>query len=400
MYSQSDIEDAVAGGALSAGQAESFRGYVATRNGVPTADEEYVRILLGFNDIFVSFAAIFLLVAVGWLGNELPPKIMGSVSPFAAILVTVAAWGLAEIFTRRRHMALPSILLVICFVWGVFASILLLLAAAMGPESFQGQTAGVLVAVCAALAAAAAWMHWKRFEVPITIATGLGMAIIAVFALIVTASSGDPRGMETIMKIVLLLAGLGAFVYAMMWDGKDLRRETARSDVAFWLHWLAAGLIVNALLMLFDLNMGVSSAGGAIAVVVIYLVFCLIALIINRRVVLIAALSPLVLALNTLLRGEGYGGMGGSGYQPAAYGGGYPDPSYGGGYPPPGAGGGAYGSSIMANSMITMLIIGVLLVLLAIYWSQLRRMVVGMLPEGLRARVPAAGTPVATEYET
>src|SRR6185503_8335632 len=114
---------------------------------------------------------------------------------------------------------------------------------------------------------------------------------------------------EMILKIVLLLAGLATFVYAMMWDGRDLTRVTSRSDVAFWLHWLAAGLIVNALVMLFDMNMGVASAGGATAVVVIYLVFCLIALVIDRRVVLIAALSPLILAINTLIRGGGSGGM-------------------------------------------------------------------------------------------
>lgn len=395
MYSQSDIDDAVAGGALSADQAASFRGYVATRNGVPTADEEYFRLVTGFNDIFVTVASLFLLIAIGWLGNEIPPKIMGSVSPFAAILVTAAAWGLAEIFTRQRHMALPSIFLLICFVWGFFASILLLLVAVMGPENFDGTTGGILAAVCAALAAAAAYMHWKRFQVPITVATGVGMVIIAIVALIATLSSGDPRGFEMIMKIILLLAGLGTFVYAMMWDGKDLRRETSRSDVAFWLHWLAAGLIVNALLMLFDMNMGVATAGGAIAVVVIYLVFCLIALAIDRRVVLIAALSPLILAINTLIRGEGSGRL-------DSYGGGYGDPSYGGGYPPPGGGyGSSYGSSLLTHSMITMLVIGVLLILLAIYWTQLRRMVVGALPEGLRARVPAAGVPpvVADDYK-
>jgi hypothetical protein len=92
---------------------------------------------------------------------------------------------------------------------------------------------------------------------------------------------------------------------------------------------------------------------------------------------------------------------------------GNPEPSYGGFGPEPGPygemggayGGGPYGGSpygggygSSANSgdnlMITLLIIGVILLLLGAFWGPLRRMIVGVLPEGLRNRVPAAATPV------
>jgi hypothetical protein len=39
----------------------------------------------------------------------------------AGILVAAAAWGLAEFFTRKRRMALPSIVLLLAFVGGVAA---------------------------------------------------------------------------------------------------------------------------------------------------------------------------------------------------------------------------------------------------------------------------------------
>ena len=75
----------------------------------PAVDEEHFRLLTGFNDIFVSIAAVILLVAVGWIGNTLPPHIEASgPSPFAGLFVAGTAWGLAEFFTRKRRMALAQ----------------------------------------------------------------------------------------------------------------------------------------------------------------------------------------------------------------------------------------------------------------------------------------------------
>ena len=44
----------------------------------------------------------------------------GSRSGASALAVAVTSWGLAEYFTRQRRMALPSIVLLLAFVGGVF----------------------------------------------------------------------------------------------------------------------------------------------------------------------------------------------------------------------------------------------------------------------------------------
>ena len=75
MYSETDLEAAIAGGVLTADQAAAFRNFVATGRQLPPADEEHFRLLTGFNDIFVAIAAAILLVAVSWIGNDLPPHI-------------------------------------------------------------------------------------------------------------------------------------------------------------------------------------------------------------------------------------------------------------------------------------------------------------------------------------
>ena len=48
--------------------------------------------------------------------------------------------------------------------------------------------------------------------------------------------------LQTALSFVLVL-GIGVFLFAMRWDSSDPARVTRRSDVAFWLHLLAAPMI-------------------------------------------------------------------------------------------------------------------------------------------------------------
>src|ERR1044072_6125359 len=75
MYSETDLEAAVSGGVLTADQAAAFRDFIATGRQLPAADDEHFRLLTGFKQIFVGIAATILLVAVGWIGQYLGPKI-------------------------------------------------------------------------------------------------------------------------------------------------------------------------------------------------------------------------------------------------------------------------------------------------------------------------------------
>lgn len=405
MYSQTDINDAVAGGALTQDQANSLRRFVAVRNGAPTGDEEYVRILLGFNDVFVTIACGFVLVAVAWLGTLIPLSIrgmgMGPIpiqSPFSALFVAAASWGLAELFTKKRHTALPSLLLTVAFAWGVSFFLLLLLASAGG---MGGEGAVVIASLSFAAGAGAAYLHWKRFRVPIAIATIAGFVLLAIIMLMALGM----RGSAEPMMILLLLAGIGIFLGAMWWDSQDPQRHSEKSDVAFWLHWLGGGLMVTSLAQLFGVSNGVDSIGGAIAILVAYAVLALIALIVNRKVYLVAGLSPLLPALQSLMSGgpryPTYDNYGSSPYGSSPYmdpsSSPYASPGYGGSYPVR-----HYGSAYdsVQSTMLTYLILGAVLLVLAIYWAPVRRGLVGMLPQGLRAKVPATGAEPTEQANT
>ncbi|HYN46292.1 MAG TPA: hypothetical protein VES64_06340 [Allosphingosinicella sp.] len=359
MYSESDLEAAVAGGALSPAQAAAFRNYVAAARHMPVVDEEHFRLLTGFNDIFVGIAATILLVAVGWIGYYVPPNVDGDgPSPFIGLFVAVAAWGLAEFFTRRRRMALPSIILLLAFVGGVFATSVFAMVTAIGENDLDdGRSVALVVSASAAIAAAAAWLHWRRFRVPITVAVGAAAAVALVLGLIASSLVGDGENMsearmlevKSILEATALLLGIGTFLFAMWWDGQDPKRETRRSDVAFWLHLLAAPLIVHPIFSLLGLTEGSASGLDGVAVILLYVVLGLVALAIDRRALLVSALAYVLYALNSLF--ETYG-------------------------------------AVELSVALTALVIGSALLLLSAFWTSARRAVVKPLPVSLQARLP------------
>ena len=356
MYSQNDLDDAVAAGALSAESAAALRTFIENQRSAPAVDEEQFRLITGFNDIFVSIAAVILLVAVGWIGQWIGQSANLAVdhdgpSFLAPAAVAATAWSLALFFTAKRRMALPSILLLLAFVGAIFASVGFLGVYVVGdpPQNHEPLYAGVIGAIAGAVAAGAAWLHWKRFRVPITVAAGAA-AVSAIVVGLLVAVLGDPNQYRNTILGMVLVLGIGVFLFAMRWDSSDPARLTRRSDVAFWLHLLAAPMIAHPVFTLMGLTDGGNvSIGEGLVVVLLYVLFGLTALAIDRRALLVSALAYVLFALNELFKQFG---------------------------------------AIELNVALTALVIGSALLLLSAFWHQAREAVVKPLPEGLRAKLP------------
>ena len=356
MYSQNEIDEAVAAGAISADSANALRAHIETQRSLPTQDEEQFRLITGFNDIFVSIAAAILLFAVGfigqWIGQRTGSAIEGDgPSYLGPLLVAGTSWMLALFFTAKRRMALPSILLLLAFIGGVFTTAGFALVLGVGPDALDNnpQLGGLLGAVAAAVAAGAAWLHWRRFHVPITVAAGAAsVAGIAVALLVAALGESAEQAKNLILGFVLLL-GVGTFLFAMWWDSSDRARLTRRSDVAFWLHLLAAPMIVHPVFTLLGLNDGTATIGEGLVVILLYVVIGITALAIDRRALLVSALAYVLYALNQLF--EQFG-------------------------------------AVELNVALTALVIGSALLMLSAFWHQARGMVVRPLPTGLRDRLP------------
>ena len=355
MYSQNELDDAVAAGAISAESAAALRNFVQNQRALPAVDEEQFRLITGFNDIFVSIATVILLVAVGWIGQWVGTRLGTAVdidgpSFVAPAAVAATSWALALFFTAKRRMALPSILLLLAFVGAVFATVGLAGALVVGdpPADQEALYAGTIAAISGAVAAGAAWLHWKRFRVPITVAAGAA-AVAAIVVGLMIAVLGDPEAYRDPILGVVLALGIAIFLFAMRWDGSDPARLTRRSDVAFWLHLLAAPMIVHPIFTLLGLNDGNATIGEGLVVVLLYILMGLTALAIDRRALLVSALAYVLFALEEMFKQFG---------------------------------------AIELNIALTALVIGSALLLLSAFWHQAREAVVRPLPEGLRSKLP------------
>jgi len=356
MYSESDLEQAVAAGAIAPDAAASLRNFIAGSRATVMVDEEHFRLLTGFNDIFVAVAAAILLSALAMIGHWMGPNIeLDGPSPTSGLLVAAAAWGLAEFFTRKRRMALPSILLLLAFVGGVFATALFTIVNSIGTEQFDNNEtmAGTVIAVSAAIAVASAWLHWRRFRVPITVAAGTAALCAGIGGLLASVVQDSDRVEDILMGVGLVL-GIGVFLFAMWWDSSDPRRETRRSDVAFWLHLLAAPLIVHPIFTLLGLNDGDATVMEGVVVLLLYVFLGIAALAIDRRALLVSALAYVLWALSDLF--ERFG-------------------------------------AVELNVALTALVIGSGLLVLSAFWHNARRAVVRPLPPALQARLPVIDRP-------
>lgn len=365
MYSQHDLDEAVASGALSAEAAHSLRTFVERQRALPAVDEEHFRLITGFNDIFVAIAAAILLFAVGWIGQSIGNAIGWQVegngpSPLSPALIAATAWGLALFFTAKRRMALPSIQLLLAFVGGVFVATAFTIITIIGDvDNLSGQQEaiyiGTVASVSGLVAAGAAWLHWRRFKVPITIAAGTAAAAAIVVGIVI-AILGDVEPYKNLLLTIMLLIGIGVFLFAMRWDASDPGRTTRRSDVAFWLHLLAAPLIVHAVFSLLGLNSGQATIAQGIIVILLYAALGVTALAIDRRALLVSALAYVLWALNSMF--EQFG-------------------------------------AVELNVALTALVIGSALLMLSAYWHQARRLVVEKLPEALRTKLPVLDRPAS-----
>jgi MFS family permease len=289
MYSQQELDDAVAAGVITEEAASALRQHIERQTLHGDPDEEQFRLLTGFNDIFVSIAAAILLFAVGWIGQSIGQSaglVLGDRGPTftAPLAVAATAWGLALYFTAKRRMALPSILLLLAFVGGVFATSLFALALGVGPDKADNNPAlmGSLAAISGAIAAGAAWLHWRTFRVPITVAAGAAAVAAIAVGLLVAALGPNAEAAKNAMLGLVLFLGIGIFLFAMWWDSSDRARLTRRSDVAFWLHLLAAPMIVHPIFTLLGLNNGTASLSEGLIVVLLYVALGVTALAVDR----------------------------------------------------------------------------------------------------------------------
>jgi hypothetical protein len=334
---QSDVlKVALERGILSQEQAAALRGLseeiarkaetvrdniIAPRDDEPvrSQDDEDLKFVGGFGDIFVTIGLGLFLGALvyfsGKLGDFVGASNSGSVE--VACLVTAAAtWFLAEYFTRKRRMALPSIILLLIFIVFCFSFFAIVFFGDKGGDiskiidtnlgSMDSDLTkrwivfGKILATCMATAILAMLYYW-RFRVPIAVAGAVAVLGLIVISLISTIS---PDFAEQYTRYVIFLYGLAVFALAMRFDMSDTLRRTRRTDIAFWLHLLAAPLIVHPVLSPIAQSDALTGE-QAVLIIAVFLLLGGIAVIIDRRALLVSSMSYAGISLVTLVKRTG-----------------------------------------------------------------------------------------------
>jgi len=112
-----------------------------------------------------------------------------------------------------------------------------------------------------------------------------------------------PGGEHWLLPL-MFCAGLLVFGCALRWDLSDRDRRTRRSDVAFWLHLLAAPLLVHPVFGAMQ-RLDDHALAQTLLVLGVYVALGLVSLAINRRALMVSALSYVLFAFTALLRESG-----------------------------------------------------------------------------------------------
>jgi hypothetical protein len=354
-----DLEEAIQAGVITRAEVDKLQAFVAerrlTRLREAGQEDERFRFMSGFNDFFFAIGILLLCTAMGFFtGLQAIPSLI------AAAIV----WGLSELLVRRMRLVLPGILLSIFFLLFVFAAVPIEYFLSLSPigqrlspmdtftKTLQLDYMPVLLARSLVAMAACGLYYW-RFRLPFSLATLAAGAIVAAMAA-VDLATGALSGHR--LHAALLLCGIATFAAAMAFDMSDRMRITRRSDCAFWLHLLAAPLIVHSLISFVIPDMAMLNAQTATLIVGMVAVLALIAIAIDRRALLVSTLAYVGIVIAFALTTTGSSMLSGPTQRPIVF-------------------------------FMTLFVLGLFVIVLGLGWLPLRRIVLAAFPSAIISRL-------------
>ena len=368
-----DLEAAVAAGIISRDQARQLRDLSERKQDAPdepldfsqAIDDEPFRLNRGFRDIFVAIGLLIFGAGASVLAVSLAADFGASFSPWQPIanniiwLIPIAAlllaygFGQAEIVTRRQRLPLSSAIAAIAFaVWSGLlcgAIALNLVADALRSDPMVFELSGSITSWTMLVGAIVGTLvfYW-RYRLPFCLLLLAGLLVGLSFAVLDQVLAAG--WFERFGRVLLGGWGVLVFAAAMWFDVKDRYRTTRLSECAFWLHLLAAPLLVHSFV-----GGDRFAAQGPGFVFLTVAVLSVVALVIDRRALLVSGIGYLVVSVFGLISGTALS----EGYRIA----------------------------------ITASLIGGFLLALGLGWAQIRGALLKAVPwPWLKARVPPAGS--------
>lgn len=280
------LSKAVADGVINAGQAELLEDYLKAAllpasSGQPDAEEK-VDAIRGFHELFLSIGIICLLLGAYFLHAGI-----------AGILMPLLVWGMAEALHGWRHVRLPMIVLSCALSF----SLLPIGSLFFHDDKNIGFGDTPLMLLLSGLWLVSGYAYWRRFRLPfnwLIIATSLvGIAYYGAATLLGEA------WVNTHLYWFVLVCGVGVFALAMFFDMQDPARTRTEHEAAFWLHLSAGPMLVHGVMNLNQELVEHEVIVAAISIALVGVLSCL-ALIVNRRAILVSSLAYFGYSVSTL----------------------------------------------------------------------------------------------------
>lgn len=236
--------------------------------------EEPLKFIRSFGDVFIALGIILLVVSIN----------MTSLSGYFYLLPAAGFIIIAEWLVRIRRLALPGIVILLCILFFINKAF-----------SFDNENATILGLSIISLSSL---LFYLRYKMPFSLLPLAGSLVTMIIIQI---------GMDALKNpIIFMLLGLITFSIAMWFDSRDTKRQSHLSDSAFWLHLLAAPLIVHGamLSMISSEQVWVQSFSNDILMIIFFVCFFLIALFVDRRAMLVSTQLYAIYALTQLLQSD------------------------------------------------------------------------------------------------
>jgi hypothetical protein len=238
-----------------------------------TNSGEQLKFLRSFGDIFIALGILLLTFTSNQLAN----------TTMYQLITIVAFFLIAEWLVGYKRLVLPGI--------SILLSLLFFVNKVMDTNFSEysipiiSQSADIFAMILVSL------IFYLRYKMPFSL---YPVAVGCIYLSI------DLSGINVIdYPYIFIILGLIVFTFAMWYDSRDTERVTSLSDNAFWLHLLAAPLIVHGIMVSLFLSKTNFLEINTLTILLLLLLFFLVALFVDRRAILV---SSFVYALYSIFK--------------------------------------------------------------------------------------------------
>lgn len=275
MISKERLQQAADKGIIQNTQIEPLLDFLQDKNAGTTSNrEEPLKFIRSFGDVFIALGIGILAFAISMLG----------LSQYEYLLPIIGFILIAEWLVRVRKLSLPGMAILIAILFLVHRAI-----------DFNSEQSAIWTF---AIIAITSLLFYLRYKMPFSLLPLAGGIIAIAITMIGARVLSDP----------IIFSGLGLIVFsvAMWFDCRDTKRQTHLSDSAFWLHLLASPLIVHGIMlsMLLGDHSWLQITNKETLIVIFFIGFLLLALLLDRRAMLVSTQMYMIYALTQLVQGQ------------------------------------------------------------------------------------------------